>query len=52
MMPKCDNSDHHVHAAEHEIENEEKEVALVFHAHAVVNPGAVMVHQVDALLAD
>ena len=52
MVPECDDSYHHVHATEHEIENEEKEVALIFHAYTVVNPWAVMVHEIHTLLAN
>ena len=43
-MPEGNNGDHHVHAAEHQIEDEEEEVALILHAHAVVDPRTVVIH--------
>ena len=51
-MPEGNNGDHHVHAAEHQVEDEEEEVALILHAYAVVDPRTVMIHKVHALLAD
>ena len=52
VVPERSDRHHHVHAAHHQVEHEEQEVALVLHAHAIIDPGTVMVHHVDALLAD
>ena len=52
MVPDGGQGDNHEGSSAHEIETEEEEVALVVQADTVVDPGAVMVHHEDTLVAD
>lgn len=52
MLPASGIGDHIVDDHEPKIEDVEQEVSLILHADAVVDPGTVMVHHVDTLVAD
>lgn len=52
MVPHTYNRHQHKGSTQHQVEHEEKEVALVLQSDAIVDPWAVMVHEVDAAIAD
>ncbi len=52
MVPKRANRDHHIHAPYHEIEDEKEKVSLVLHADTIIDPRAMVIHQVYAPLTD
>ena len=52
VVPDTGQGYDHECCAAHEVETEEEEVALVVQADAVVDPGTVVVHHEDTLVAD
>ena len=52
MVPYAYNRHHHVACSRHQVEHEQQEVPLVLHTDAVVDPGTVMIHEVDTFIAN
>ena len=51
-MPQGHARDQHVPRPCHQVKHEQQEVALVFDSNTVVDPRAVMVHEIDAALTN
>ena len=52
VVPERTDRNHHIHATDHQVEDKEQEVPLILHTNAVIDPRAMMVHHINALLTD
>jgi len=52
VVPNRNNGEAVPRRANHQVEDEKEEVAVVFHADAVVDPGTVVIHHEDTPIAN
>ena len=52
MVPEGNNGDHHVTTTHHQVKHEKEEIALVLHTDTIIDPRTVVIHKVNAAVAD